>query len=220
MAARIHGRKNTAGDAMKAAIEFLFKSTEAIVVHPDIAEDLSGKLIIGVEALKLLLEIDALHVKGAQAVCHFRSHAPGDPGEAVSVVESISDLVFGGPLVFKIDVNDAGKEVRGGFLVVDLGGHGVDGVDLYGGGEFAQIAIVQNAATRSYFKCALLLLFSALDILVMMNNLEPEEPARDSQSSEEEKQAHKPKARQLEGRGARSGVSVSVGSKGGLHGRI
>ena len=43
-------------------------------------------------------------------------------------------------------------------------GYGVDGVHLHGHGELAQVAIVENAAARSYFKGALLLLLRALNV--------------------------------------------------------
>jgi hypothetical protein len=43
-------------------------------------------------------------------------------------------------------------------LVVNFSGDGVDGVDLDGHGQFVQVAVVENAAARSYLKGALLLL--------------------------------------------------------------
>ena len=87
-------------------------------------------------------------------------------------------------------------------------------------GKFAQIAIVKNAAAGSYLKGALLLLLGALNIFAMANDLNPEEASGNGEGPEEEKQAHKPEARQLEGHGARCGVAVSIGSKCCLHGRI
>ena len=61
-------------------------------------------------------------------------------------------------VVFGVGVHDGGQSVRGGLLVVDLGGHGVDGVHLHGHGQFVQIAVVEHAAPGSYLKGALLLL--------------------------------------------------------------
>jgi hypothetical protein len=51
-----------------------------------------------------------------------------------------------------------------------------------------------------------------------MNHLQPEKTGRNGAGPQEEKQAHKPKARQLHGHGARGGIAVPVGSKSCLHG--
>ena len=67
----------------------------------------------------------------------------------------------------------------GGLLVVDFGGDGVDGVDLHGHGELAQVAVVEDAAARRDLKGALLLLLGALDVFGVANDLEPEEAGGD-----------------------------------------
>ncbi len=99
-----------------------------------------------------------------------------------------------------------------------FGGHGVDGVDLHGHGEFAHIAVIEDAAAGSHLKGALLLLLRALDVFGVADDLEPEETACDGEGPEKEKKAHKPEARQLHGHGARCGAAVSVGAKSCLHG--
>ena len=61
MAASVHGGKHAARHAVQLRIEFSFESAEAVVVEADVAQYLRGNLVIGIEALKFLLEIDALH---------------------------------------------------------------------------------------------------------------------------------------------------------------
>ena len=81
--------------------------------------------------------------------------------------------LFGGARVFGIGVHDGGEDARGGFLVVDLGGVGVDGVDLHRHGQLAQVAVVENAAAGSHLEGALLLLLGALDVFLVAHDLEP-----------------------------------------------
>jgi hypothetical protein len=42
------------------------------------------------------------------------------------------------------------------------------------------VAVIKDAAARSDFKCALLLLLGALNVFVMADNLNPEEPRTDA----------------------------------------
>ncbi len=64
-------------------------------------------------------------------------------------------------------MDDGGEDACGRLLVVDLGGHGVDGVDLHGHGQLAHVAVVKNAAAGSYLKGALLLLLGALNVFAV-----------------------------------------------------
>ena len=107
-----------------------------------------------------------------------------------------------------------------GLLVVDLGGHGVDGVDLDGHRQFAQVAIVEHAASRRYFKGALLLLLCALNEFLMTDNLKPEEATGNGAGPKEKKQANQPEARPLERRDARWVRTVANVSKICLHGNF
>ena len=102
-------------------------------------------------------------------------------------------------------------------LVVDLGGNGVDGVDLHGHGQFVQVAVVENAAARSDFKRALLLLLRALDVFVVTDDLQPEETCRDGECPEEKEAANKPETRQPHRRGARCNGARTNGSECCLH---
>ena len=86
----------------------------------------------------------------------------------------------------------------GGLFVVDFGGVGVDGVDLDGHGQFVKVAIVENAAARSYFKDALLLLVGAFDVFLVLNELEHEEAGGNGAGPDEKEEADEPEARPLE----------------------
>jgi hypothetical protein len=105
-------------------------------------------------------------------------------------------------------------------LVVDLGGHGVDGVHLHGHGQLAQVAVVEYAAARSYLKGALLLLAWARSM--KLRGEQPEARRGGTQSAmahEQKEQADKPEARPLERHHARRGVVIPAGSDGGRHGQ-
>ena len=58
--ARIQGCEHAAGNAMQLRLKLLFQASQAFVVRAHIAQNLRGNLIVRVEALKLLLEVDAL----------------------------------------------------------------------------------------------------------------------------------------------------------------
>ncbi len=167
MTARVHGSQNAAGNAMQAGIEFLLEAAEAVVVDADVAEYLGGDLVVWIEALKFFLEVNALEVEGADARSHFGLDAAGDPGKAVAIVKALGDLLLGCLPVGRVDVCQAGEGARvGGFvLVVNFSGDRIDGVHLHGHGELAHVAVVEDTAARRYFKCALLLLLRAFDIV-------------------------------------------------------
>ena len=73
-----------AGDAVQLRIEFLFEAAEAVVVDAHIAQHLRGDLVVGIEALELFLEVDALHVEGADAGGDLGGDAARDPGKVVA----------------------------------------------------------------------------------------------------------------------------------------
>ena len=72
-AARVHGGVHRARNAVQLRVELLLEAAEAVVVDADVAEHLRGDLVVGIEALKLLLEINALHVEGVDAGCRLQA---------------------------------------------------------------------------------------------------------------------------------------------------
>ena len=104
-------------------------------------------------------------------------HAARDPGKAVALVEAVRDLVFGVSASSGSVCTIAASVRAAAFLVVDLRGNGVDGVDLHGHGQLAHVAVVENAAAGRNFKGALLLLVGALDVFLVAHDLQPEEAA-------------------------------------------
>ncbi len=100
------------GRPCRLAIEFFFQAAQAIVVDANVAQHLRGELIVGIEALELLLEVDALHVEGLDRGCNLRRHAPRDPGEVTACVEPGCDLRLGGERVFRIGVDQMTASVR------------------------------------------------------------------------------------------------------------
>ena len=103
--------------------------------------------------------------------------AAGDPGKVVPGGEAGGDLLSVVCASSGSVWTSGGQGVRGGLLVGDLRGIGVDGVDQHGHGQLVQVAVVEDAAARRHLKGALLLLLGALDELLVAHDLEPEEAA-------------------------------------------
>ena len=224
MAARIHGRIHAAGDAVQLRLELQLQAAQAVVVRAHIAQHLRGDLIVRVEALKLFLEVDAFDGLRLDQVFdarrRLRRNATGNPGKAMPRSEPRGNLLLGGLRVVGVGVDDGGQRVGGRllFVSIDLRGYGEDRVHLHGHGQFAQVAVIEDAAARSHLEGALLLLFSALHELLVAHDLEPEE-AKDNQDGPGQKeQADQPEARPLERHDARRRVAVPAGSNGGRHG--
>ena len=89
VAARVHGGVHAPGDAVQLTVELLLEAAEAVVVDAHIAQHLRGDLVVGIEALKLFLKVDALHVEGAHLGRDLRRDAARDPGKVVPVVEAL-----------------------------------------------------------------------------------------------------------------------------------
>ena len=116
--------------AVQFVVEAKFEAAEAIVIGADVAEDLCRKITVGVEALELLLKIDALQVEFADAVGGLRIELAGDPGEAMRGVEAGQHLLLGSEVVSGVGVDNLCEEESGLFLVVaEFGRNGEDAVD-------------------------------------------------------------------------------------------
>ncbi len=74
----------TPGAPCRLAVEFFFEAAEAVVVDAHVAQHLRGDLVVGIEALELFLEVDALHVEGFDGGGDLRRDAARDPGEVVA----------------------------------------------------------------------------------------------------------------------------------------
>src|ERR1700733_426942 len=205
---------------MQPRIEFLFQAAEAVVVDTDVTDSLGSDVAVRIEALKFLLEINALQVQGANPRGNLRLDAASDPGKAVAVVQALGNFVFGGLCVSWIDVSEAGEGARVGGLifVVDLIGDCIDRVDLDRHGQLAHVAVVENAAARRHLKGALLLLLRALDVVVVANQLQPKETRRDGKSPKKKEKADEPKASLVHQSGAGCRAAHTRGAKWGwLH---
>ena len=100
---------------MQLAVEFSFEAAETVVVDADVAQHLRGDLVVGIEALELLLEVNALHVEGANFRGNLGRNAARDPGKVLALVEAVGDLVFAGQLVFRVGVDDGGERAGAPF---------------------------------------------------------------------------------------------------------
>ncbi len=220
MTTGVDGGEHAAGCAVKAGVEFLLETAETVVVEANVAERLRGDVAVGVEALKFLLEIEAVEVQSADMCSNFGRDTASDPGKTAATVKAFFDLVFGGLGVGRIDVGEAGEGARVGGLVFvfDFVGNGVDGVDLHGHGELAHVAVVEDAAAWRDLKGALLLLLRAFNVFRVVDDLEPEEADGDGERPEEEEGTDEPEASPLHERGAGCCAARARGAKGaGLH---
>ena len=123
LAARVHGGVHAAGRAVQLGIEFFFQAAQPVVVHAHVAQHLRGNLVVGIEALELFLEVDALHVEGAHAGGHVGRDAARHPGKVVAVGQPVGDLRL------RWSASSSGSAwtiaasvLRSGLLVVDLAG--------------------------------------------------------------------------------------------------
>jgi hypothetical protein len=120
------------------------------------------------------------------------------------LLRRVCNLLLAGQGIVGVGVDDGGQSVRGSGLVFDLGGHGVDGVDLHGHGQLVQVAVVEHAAAGSYLKGALLLLLRALNKFLVAHDLEPEEAAGDGHAQRRKNRQISQKRARLRG-GTRGG---------------
>ena len=79
---------------MQIAVEFFFQAAQSVVVDAHVAQHLRGDLVVGIEALKLLLEVNALHIEGLHRGRNLRRHAARDPGKVVPGIQARGNLVF------------------------------------------------------------------------------------------------------------------------------
>ena len=177
LAPRIHGRIHQPRLPVQVAVEFFFKTAQPVVVDAHVAQHLRGDLAVGIKTLELLLEVNALHIEGLHIGSDLRRHAACNPGEVVPRVQARGNLVVRGQRIFRIGVHQRGQCARGGRLVGNLAGIGVDRVGQDGHGQLAQVAVVENATARSHFKGSLLLLGGAFYKVLMAHDLQPEQAA-------------------------------------------
>ena len=179
---------------MQVFVELLLKSAQPVIVDAHVTQHLRADLIVRVKALELLLDIDAfeiqrLHLRNDRGVLLAR-----DPDEVTGGGQTSVDAVGGGKGVRRIGV-DYCRQLSGQrefrlrnlcrvFAVGDVVGNRVDRVHQDGHRQFVQVAVVENAAPRSYFKGALLLAGRFLDEMLMIENLQPHQPQRDDRNPE------------------------------------
>ena len=189
VAAGVDRGHHVAGDAVQLVVELHLKPAESVVVGADVAEHLGAKGAVRVEALELLLEVDALEVELADAVGSFGVDPSRDPCEVARHVEAREHLALARVVLGGVQVDDAAEDLRGiGAVVSEFAGNGEDGVDLGGHGEFFKVAVVEQSAAGRDLEAAGLLPRSDLYPVVVADDLQPDEAQRDQQdpAAEEE----------------------------------
>ena len=96
VAAGVHGGEHAAGDAVELVVEFAFDAAETVVIETDIAEDLRGDLVVGIEALKFFLEVDALDIEGVERVEISGGTRRAIQAKLLPVFKAVGDLVVRG----------------------------------------------------------------------------------------------------------------------------
>ena len=84
---------------MQVVVEALLQAAQTVVIGADVAKHLRGQLVVGIEALELFLEVDALQVQRLHPRDGRRIQLAGDPGEVSGGVEARIDLMLGGEAV-------------------------------------------------------------------------------------------------------------------------
>ena len=90
----VHRGQHVAGRAMHLVVELLLQSAQSRVVGAHITQHLRGKIVVGIEALELLLEIDALQVQLAHAIRSVRIDASRHPRKVLRIVEARQNLLL------------------------------------------------------------------------------------------------------------------------------
>jgi hypothetical protein len=136
----------------------------------------------------------------------------------VTRVEPVGNLILAGLRVVRVAMHDGCEHPRCFLFVANLGGIGVNGIGLYGHGQFVQVAIVENAAARRDLKGALLLLLRPIRVFLMANNLQHKQAACNRARPKHKEKADEPKARHPQRDSARQNAAIAVGPDGCLHG--
>ena len=180
---------------MQLRLKLALHTAESVVVCADIAQHLRGQAAVGVEALELLLQVDALQVQLAHPLRGIGVQLAGHPGKVARPVETRLDLVLRGEMIGRIHVNNLRQQGRVTRLVIaQLAGDRVHAVHQHGHGQLMQVAVVEHAAPRSHLKGAQLLLLRALLIILVAHHLQPHQTHGDDRNprAEEQRNINKP----------------------------
>jgi hypothetical protein len=190
--------------AVQLRVVRALQTAQAFVIGADIAEHMRCQVAIRVEALELLLQIDALQVQLTDALRRVCIHAACDPREVTRIVQPRQDRVVGREVIERVLMNDLGEQ-RGIVRLVacKLFRHGIDAVYKHRRRQFAQVAVIEHAAARGHFKAALLLHRGDVDKLRVTPDLQPSQAKADGQCPQDERAAHHSKAPALHRGGQR-----------------
>ena len=150
LAARVHGDHHAALHAVQLVLVLMLDAGQPGVFHAHVAEHLRRQPALGIEALQLLLKVDAAQVQRFHARGGLAIHLARDPGKILLRLHVLQQAVG-------VLAGHAGQQRRGGFLVGDFTGHGEDRIDLHGHRQLLPVAVVDDAALRRDLHRALLL---------------------------------------------------------------
>src|SRR5271165_203578 len=176
MSARVQSGQHASRCAMQVFVEILLQAAQSVVVDAHVTKHLRGDPVIRIEALEFFLDIDTVQIQRFYLVDNRSVLLARNPCEVAGSVQARKDLLLRSEAISGIGVNYFCKS--GGSLRpvrADFGGHGIDRVYKYRHRQLMQIAIVENAATRSHLKAPLLLLRGTLDEFLMAKDLQPGE---------------------------------------------
>src|SRR5579864_516915 len=179
LAARVHGDKHLARLAAQARLVAALDAAQAFVIETDIAQDLSRQLALRIEALGLLLEINAFKIQRANTVSRFLVDLARDPAEGARGVYAVEDLV-------RIVAEYLTEQGRSGGWIRNLAGDGEDGVYGNRHRQLVAIAVVDDAPLGSDIERALLLSLGALDVIAVLKDLQADKAPADHQQPNNE----------------------------------
>src|SRR5437588_9363089 len=193
--AGIHLDQHASGLAAQLFVVFTLDATEAFVVHPDVAQHLGGEFALGVETLRLFLEVDALEIKPLDTLRNFRIGLACDPAKRARSLALGQDFAR----IFFRYASDEGNRLC---QVRNFCGNGESRVYIDGHREFAARPVVDDAALGRNFNGALLLVLGALFELAVLEDLQVDQAQADGKKPQQQNSAQEvePELRTAAGR--------------------
>ena len=172
-----------AGAAEDQRVVGALDTSQADVVHADVAEHVRRQIRVRVGALALFDESDARQFQRRHARRLIRPHLPADVGEVLALANPLDHrLAILGVAVGK----RAAQRRRRRLDVAELGRHGVDRVGVHAVGQDVPVAIEDVATLGRRLDGARLLTLGARRQLAVADDLQIEEARLDRDRPEQE----------------------------------
>ena len=168
---RVRHHNNLFALAPDLAVQLVFDSAQALFIEIDEAENVRSKVALRINALILLLEVDAFQVQRLHRFFLFGRQLARNPHKRARRFQPcFKDFTW--------NSQDASKQPRRQLLVAKLRGHRKRRVHGNAHGQRVHVAIVDRAALRRDFNHALLLPLRSRHEFAMKEQLQVSEPPK------------------------------------------